>query len=139
MKRRVVRFATFDEVLAEAERLHRKGYRRTGNWSLGQICNHLAQAIDITLGLRTPKPIQRVAIFCFLRLAFLGRIGNLLGLRVPTTRPQTEPVGDEAGIAQLKDAIARLQQADARHLDGFHLWHSGHHLGFLIPGGADSP
>src|SRR5690349_4534042 len=44
--RRSVRYESFDEVLADAERLATVPVQTLGNWSQGQIYNHLAMAID---------------------------------------------------------------------------------------------
>ena len=143
MKRRKHHIETLEADTDEARRLLQVGYDRAGNWSLGQNCNHLAEAVDLTLsgfGQRLPRWLQRGFIFVFFRLVPLGAIGNLLGLRLPTSRPQKEPVDDAVGVERLEAAISRLQQARADHLIRFHLWHCNHHLSFLIPrdGGPQS-
>ena len=40
MERRPLRYATFDDLLADAHQLATHGYDRVGNWSLGQIAYH---------------------------------------------------------------------------------------------------
>lgn len=120
------------EVVEHIEGLQRSGYQPVGNWSLGQVCNHLAAAIDLTTGglaRLMPRFMQRLFVGTFLRLTFLGKLGNMLGLRVPTNLPQNEPVDDEVGIERLKASVGRLESA--AHLIDFHLWHSCHHLSFL--------
>jgi hypothetical protein len=47
-KRRQLAFASLDEVMPDVERLL-TGHVTVGRWSLGQICNHLAAALRLTL------------------------------------------------------------------------------------------
>lgn len=44
--RRKLRFETLDEIVTEAERLAKMPIRLLGNWSYGQILEHLASGID---------------------------------------------------------------------------------------------
>lgn len=136
MDRRTIHFAKLGDVTEEAERLKGSGYERAGNWSLGQVCNHLALAIDMTtdgIGAKIPLFIQRIFIGTFLKLSFLGKFGNMLGLRLPTSVPQKVPVEDGEGVARLSTAIEKLQANGAEHLVAFHLWHCEHHFSFLVP------
>ena len=43
-ERRALSFTSLAEVMPEVDRLF-QGHRTVGNWSLGQICNHLAGAL----------------------------------------------------------------------------------------------
>ncbi len=136
MNRRTVRFATLDEALKDARSLLRSGYDRAGNWSLGQVGNHLTGGIEITLngyGSWIPVFLQRAFIATYFRLFFLGRIGNTLGMRMPTGEPQKIPIDDEVGLERLTAAIGAVKEADAPHWTRMHLWHCEHHLSFLIP------
>src|SRR5688572_24347585 len=47
--RRTLRFATLEEMLADAERLAAGPSRTLGNWSLGQILDHLAVWLEFPL------------------------------------------------------------------------------------------
>ncbi len=47
--RRVVRYESFDEILADAERLAVVPTRTLGNWSIGQIFSHLAKSSDVLI------------------------------------------------------------------------------------------
>lgn len=114
------------------------GYDRAGNWSLGQVCNHLAAGVDLTtsgIGAKIPSFLKRAFIGTFLKLSFLGSFGNRLGLRVPTSVPQNVPIDDRKGVARLTTAIEKLQTNSADYLVQFHLWHCQHHFTFLIPHG----
>jgi len=134
--RRTIQFDTLDDVLAEAQRLQTSGYDRAGNWSLGQVCNHLAAAVDMFAAQPArliPGPVQRLMQGAFLHTTVLGKFGNALGLRLPTIKPQNRPVDDAEGVQRLQESFLKLRHAGADHLIPFHLWHSGHHFSFLIP------
>src|SRR5262249_17847808 len=46
--RRSLTFASLDEVMPDVDRLL-EGHTTVGNWSLGQICSHLARAMNGTV------------------------------------------------------------------------------------------
>ena len=140
--RRKPNFRTLDDIIADVEHLHQAGYGQQGNWTLGQVCNHLAGAVDMTLGagLRiVPRWLQRGFVFVFLRLSFLGKLGNLFRLRIPTSLPQKKPVDSDVGIQRLRQSFDHFREANANHLLEFHLWHCQHHLSFLIPHCDEGP
>ncbi len=61
--RRKITYATFDDVVADAERLVAAGAGTTGNWSVGQILEHIATVIDKELdgfANRPPLPVRLV-------------------------------------------------------------------------------
>ena len=43
--RRALDFETLDRVMPDVDRLMERGYRSVGNWTLGQVCNHLAKSL----------------------------------------------------------------------------------------------
>ncbi len=62
--RRRVQYASLDEIVADAERAVRDNSTTTGNWSLGQILEHLAIANDKMIdgfGFTAPWPMAIVA------------------------------------------------------------------------------
>ena len=130
---RTLYFDSHYDVLDEVRNLSDSGYSRVGNWTLGQMCNHLAEGIEMTLRTRVPDFVERPFVAIFLKLQFLGRIGDLLGLRIPTTLPQNEPIPDSSGIESLNASLLRLDSSKRAALMRFHLWHGQHHLSFLIP------
>jgi hypothetical protein len=70
--RRRVRYTTLEEVIAEADRAVRENAPTTGNWSLGQIIEHLATAQDKLIdgfGFSAPWPLPIVG-----RLVFKKRL-----------------------------------------------------------------
>jgi len=148
LERRTVRYETLQDLVNEARQLAERGYSRAGEWSLGQVCNHLAGAINMSRdgfpsGLPRPmRPIMRLVLFGRMRKRIPIR------LRVPTL-PSLQPpadIADEEAIDRLSAAIARfnepgatfaaspvLGKLTAEEWNVFHLWHSEHHMSFLLP------
>lgn len=133
VSRRTVSFVSQSEILDDVDRLESVGYQQAGNWTLGQVCNHLAEAIEMTLRTRVPGWVERPFVAVFFKLQFLGRMGSRLGWRMPTTLPQRDPIDDQTGRESLKCSLERLEASDRAGLVRFHLWHSQHHLSFLVP------
>lgn len=148
MQRRTLRLDTYDDILRDADRLLAAGYDRAGNWDLAQIGHHLAIIMTMSLDgfpQRLPRPVQWVA-----RRLMLGRIlrRHVFRVRFPApayVRPPDEH-DDRAAVDRLRAAVARLRDhsgplhpspmfgdlspAEWREV---HLWHSEHHLSFLLP------
>ncbi len=53
--RRTLRFQTADEIMPDVERLL-AGHRTVGDWSLGQICNHLATTMRRVIDMPASTP-----------------------------------------------------------------------------------
>lgn len=146
MNQRPLALSDFDAVLRETANLQSNGYDRAGNWSLGQVCTHLALAIESSLD-----------GFARLNATFVDR--SLLELVFKKQRMRTgvpmpeglapEAADDAAGVGRLQAAIDRLRthRGDMRPHPyfgpimrdewlQFHLIHCSHHLGFLLPRGA---
>ena len=133
MKRREIEFQSLDAAIAETKLLQKVGYERVGRWSLGQICNHLASAVDMMVEGKMkylPRFVMRGMLFAG---QLMTRIANRLRLRIPTTLPQKAPVDDAEGVARLEESIGKLRTSSMSHLRAFHLFHFSHHLSFLIP------
>jgi hypothetical protein len=147
--RRPLSFASLDEVMPDVDRLLR-GHTTVGNWSLGQICSHLAQAIHFTIdgfpAEAFPPWIIRKTIGRFLlwRILRTGRFTE--GLKMPG---KYEPAaGAEARVEaeSLRAALQRLAAHSgplAEHpmkgpvsraiWERFHCIHCAHHLRFALP------
>lgn len=148
MNRRTLRFPDYDAVLAEAESLLAGGYDRVGQWSLGQVCQHLAIVLERSLdGFPSllPWPVQKLA-----RWLVLGRLlrREVLRRRYPAPAYLQPPVeaDDAAGVARLRAVLGRvkahtgpmapspifgaLTPEEWREVS---LWHCEHHLSFLLP------
>ena len=99
--RRNLEFIELSDVLTEVRQLRDHGYTRLGKWSLGQCCNHLSIAINLSLDgfpLRLPRPASTVAKWIFFRTNWGARL--LANLRVPTfpSLAQNVPIDDESGV-----------------------------------------
>jgi hypothetical protein len=143
--RRDLTFASLDDVMPEVERLL-AGHTTVGRWTLGQICNHLASALRLTLE-APPSPAeptreQRVARRLYFRS---GRFPD--GMEAPVRVLQPQPGLDAATETEaLREAIARFASTTgpfpAHPVLGpltreewirFHSLHCAHHLGFVRP------
>jgi hypothetical protein len=117
---RTLKFASSDDVLADATRLveaERAGtLRRTGNWTLGQTFAHVAAFMDFPYdgyppNLRPPWFVK--ALGPLLKRRFLyGRLPR--GVKIPKVPGGTvgaDNVPSDEGFARLKRSWARLDAA----------------------------
>jgi hypothetical protein len=155
-ERRDPRFETLEDVLADlddAERAHEAGALRTlGNWSAGQIYDHVAILFEGSLdGFPPEKPALplRIAGRGFYWLLRLGVIRGPMkpGIRFPKGVSWLDPRDDvsfEQGARRLRDAIERVQRGEKmkhkspllgmmRHEDwlGLHCSHASMHFSFI--------
>jgi hypothetical protein len=149
----MVQYASFDDVLADAERLLRAGAATTDNWSLDQILGHLAIAMELSVEgfeRKAPWPLRLVG-----RYVFKPRIlkhGMKPGFKLPAEaekRSVPSPGGDPAAaLARLERAIQRLKSDSTRQphpffgpmpaaeWDRLHLRHAELHLSFVSEPGS---
>jgi len=150
-RRRSLRFASPDDIVRDAETVAAGPHRCLDNWSLGQICRHLALAMDWSAGLGPDMPDFE----WWLRLAgplfkpLVLRYGVPAGYRLrPASARVTVPgpVGTEDGLRELREAVRRLAgrtERRPRHpvwgnfsredWDRFHCRHAEMHLSFAVP------
>ena len=146
---RELRFESIDDAMAEAERLSACETRTTGNFSLGQIYEHLARTLEVVLGERKMPPVA----FPMRMMARLMRPMVLkkasTGFKLPAAAQgvlwPTEDVSDEAGLAHLRETFGRFKSADSlpKHVFFGNMTRSQHdklqcrhfetHLGFVHP------
>ncbi len=143
--RRTLHFTNLDEVLADVDLL-RAGHHTVGNWSLAQICRHLADSFSGSMdgfGVRN----HRVMRFLFGRRALRDALLHGIATGFTVTERLTPPadvVLDETS-AELVRAIDRYKQhtgpmhfhpffgrLSRSEWDRLHLVHSAHHLSFAI-------
>ena len=144
--RRKVRYESLDDLLAEAERLADVPVRTLGNWSQGQIYDHLARSLDSSIdgvGFQLPLPM-RMMLSLFMKKKFLKK-ELPPGLRSTPRFDPAETTVSEA-LEALRKSVARQQNESARvpHpafcnivRDGwndFHLRHAERHMSFLVNG-----
>lgn len=120
---RVLRFkslADLEEELARIEAAERDGrLSTTGNWTPGQILNHIAAWVDFGYegypdALPTPPMVVRLMLR-LMRRRFL-RKPMPVGVRIPKVQAGTvgtEVVSFDEGLARLRRAIGRLRTGEA--------------------------
>lgn len=143
--RRQVHYASLDDLLVEARNLATTDVRMRGNWSRGQIYEHLARTLNSSIdGFDTmfPAPL-RLVLSLFMKKKFLEK-GIPSGYPAPDNfRPDDMPVED--GMASLENAIARqaaepqravhpgLGKLTREEWEKFHLRHAEMHMSFIDP------
>ncbi len=158
MKRRKLKFTTIDQVIAEIDRLHASGYQRLGNWSLGQMCDHIATLAEKSLaGFDTQLPtLFRMTLgkIIFHQIVLKGRFPR--GIKAPAEfTPKPAPANDDpaAEIQRCNLALQKVQRATAEQFQPHPFagrvtaeqWrqaqaiHASYHLGFLIPNPTSGP
>ncbi len=116
-RRRRLRFDDYDQVLDEVRVLAASPTRQLGNWSLGQVCQHLGTAMEKCTQAEPPFPVS-------LRMRILGRLvrGRVLkrglprGFKLPPEAGALvpPPVSVEDGLATLERGIATLERTKQR-------------------------
>lgn len=144
--RRPLRFASMDEIMPEVDRLL-AGHRTVGNWTLGQICGHLASVnrmfVDLPAG-QQHDPSLRVSAEQKQQVFTTGQLPE--GSSMPPMIQAPEPIGAETGVEQLRESLAYYQAspgpvAEHRRLgpltkdewDRLLCIHCAHHLSFAHP------
>ena len=148
--RRNIQFSDFDQVAADVNELQAKGYQRCGNWSLGQICDHLAIFMRGSLdGYSWKIPwVFRVTIGSFFLRRILRQKKMATGVKVPKVFLPGEPTDDVASVESFLELVRRYQyhtgpmapsplsgKLSRQEWDQLHLIHAAHHLSFLRSGG----
>ena len=147
MNRRKIAFGTYDDVIAEIERLEAGRYEKLGEWSLGQICRHLSYYMRGSLDgfdRRLPWLIRKIMGPPILRRILKGAETKAGAMTIPASVPAPEP-DDQPAASEAKELLRRLGEhsgelhpsplfdrltADQSRL--LHLKHAAHHLGFLV-------
>jgi hypothetical protein len=115
--RRILRFNTIDDVLADVERLveaERRGTLvRLGNWSLGQTLGHLATWVNFSFtGAPTRPPMWVKLLLRMMKKKFLhGSMRS--GVRIPGIEGGTlgtEPMSLDEGLQAYRGALERLRR-----------------------------
>jgi hypothetical protein len=144
--RRTLRFHSLDEIMPEVERLL-GGYSRIGNWTLGQMCRHLATILRVSVDMPASPPRDPSRPVDEERKREMLESGALPeGLK---TAPPFEPpadLDDREEAEALRAAIAHYKASPGPVIahplfgeipradwDRFHCHHCAHHLGFAIP------
>ena len=109
--RRGVTFKSYDDVLADAERLAGNDAKTTGNWTLGQIFEHLAKSIHSSIDgtdMQFPWLMKKIFSLVMNKEKMLTR-PIPPGYKIPKKgQAQFAPdpsVSTEDGLRQLREAI----------------------------------
>jgi len=147
MERRKPKFESYEDIIREIEELEKIGYSRLGNWSLGQICEHLGFYFKGSLeGFEFKAPwIIRILVGKPFRWWLMRREGYPDNSQTVPQSVPPENVDDHEAVMKIKELLSRLSSAKELHPSGLfgeltldqwrmmHLHHAGHHLGFLVP------
>jgi hypothetical protein len=153
LERRKLKFATIDEVVADADNLLRKGYEKVGNWDLGQVCLHLADWMRFPIG-GFPKPPVPIRLMLWTLRNTIGKkmFQQYLAKGMPAGKPTMPQTVHQPGTDAVK-AIKKLKETGERFKNftgvvhpsplfgamskdeatRLQLVHCAHHLSFLIP------
>ena len=143
--RRDVSYASLEDLLADAKRCTGSAVHRLGNWSPGQIYEHLARSMNASIdgfGMTFPAPLRWV-MSLFMKKKMLYKLVPA-GFKAPETmRPKEMP--DAEGLASLEKSIERQKNETKRVIhpgfgtltneewNAFHLRHAELHMSFLKP------
>jgi Protein of unknown function (DUF1569) len=148
-ERRLLNVTSLEEVMPEVEKLS-AGYEPVGQWSLGQICNHLTTSLNFVTNGVTGASLSNAPEdprFALIRARFFraGRFPDGKAAPVSELVPRTG-LDDRAEVEALRDALARYALATGpfpahpylgfmtkEEWSQFHCLHAAHHLGFAVP------
>jgi hypothetical protein len=148
-RRRQLKFNRVDEILADVERLAQcADVRALGNWSSGQVVQHLAMTMNNSVhGFEFKAPfLARVIVRTFMKRRFLTKTmpagfklpDRATDLLPPATSFQDAVSNFRQALEQLKKGTRRsshpaLGQLTREEWDQLHCRHSELHLSFLVP------
>ncbi len=150
--RRTLRFESFDDILADAEKLAAGDVALVGNWSLAKIFGHLARTMNYS---REGFPFSanwllRLFARAFFKKRFLTKTLSS-GFQIPSkNREDFIPDNDETqqGLEEIRNAIQRQKTATSRvahpflgeftpaEWEQFHCRHAELHMSFAVPPAA---
>lgn len=146
--RRVLKFNSLDDILADVERLNQSKLRALGNWSPGQILKHVSINMIWCLdGAPVTAPWFIRLFGWFVKNRFLTQPMSA-GFTLPKATADHLVPGEtswENGVQAIRTAIGRMKAESQRHRSPFlgeltreqwdqlHCRHCELHLSFLIP------
>jgi|CXWL01.1.fsa_nt_gi hypothetical protein len=145
--RRQVQYASYTDLLADAEQLAKTKVRTLGNWSFGQILKHVAQSTDSSIdgsGFVLPAPVRWIFTLLMKRKFLTQPIPA--GFKAPK-QYQPEEISVEEALALLRKAITRQETEHQRAMHPafgmiskdewtlFNLRHAEMHMSFVVPDG----
>jgi len=149
-QRRRTKYRGYELLLEDAERIAASHYVTVGNWTYGQILDHLARSFAASIdgvGVLLPWPVRLVG-----GCLFKGRLLNKMlpsGYQFPDgkdSRLAPDPDVDvESGLEALRKACHRCKSEHERSMhpllgnldraewDRFNLRHAELHMSFVVP------
>lgn len=141
-------FGSFGDMLADVQRLRDGSYRRSGEWDLAMILDHLAKAMNYPWDPQTRPmrwPGRVVARWVIHRMVQRGVYPSFQVPAPKSMRPTPDIPLDTANAA-LRAAVERVQSLSGPTVPGtpfgqmpledfvkLHLLHGAHHLSYLAP------
>ena len=146
--RRPLRFSRLSEVMPEVDRLL-KGHCVVGQWSLGQVCNHLSTAIIGSIegtSFRFPWLLRKTCgPMLVRRIIASGRMPG--GIKAPKALQPGPGLDDRAEAEALRATVHYFGMHPGPYADHplggpigrdawdcFHAVHCAHHLSYILPG-----
>jgi hypothetical protein len=144
--RRALRYRNLDEILIDIGRL-RQGYSTVGNWSLAQICRHLATVMRRSVDLPSSTPYDpSVWVPEEQKRHFFESGAFAEGLPTSARVAQAELLDEGNEVEGLRQAIEHYKASPGPEIphvvfgfltreewDRFHCIHAAHHLSFVVP------
>ncbi len=150
MSRRKLNFHRLSQAVHECRSLLNSGYSKTGNWTLGQACQHLRLTIEANLhgypawmsALGFPlRPLLRTFL-----LPRLFRGDSPAGIRTAPRFVPPQNLDDKDEVEAFVLCVAEFEnhpgpffphpgfgQLGPDSFERFHAAHAAHHLSFLVP------
>ncbi len=141
--RRTLRYQSLDELWGDAQRLAENNAPTMGNWSQGQIYEHLARAFNISIDGVKPFPApMRLILNLVFKKRFLNK-GLPAGFPAPADFVADDTTSTQSGLESLRLAIQRQNHVTERaphpgfgtftaiEWEQFHLRHAEMHMSFI--------
>lgn len=145
--RRDVHYKTLDDFLNDAQRVTTSEVHAIGNWSPGQIFEHMARSMNGSIDgfdFMMPAP-ARFLMSLLMKNKFLTK-GIPAGFKTSANFIASEATSNEDGLASLQNAVTRQKEESSRVLhpgfgkvtreewEAFHLRHAEMHMSFIVDG-----
>jgi hypothetical protein len=153
--RRTLHFATLADIEADLDDIAKKKVRALGNWTPGQIYQHLATSMNVAIDgadFTTAWPFRLIGrLFMKKRLQYKPMAP---GFRLPNNAAKVlvpAPTDEKLGLENVRKALKRMQTETKRapspflgeltreECDRIHCRHAELHLSFLVPKDASTP
>ena len=148
MQQRELNLETYDEAIAELDRLAAGPREQAGKWDLGQTCKHLSyymhgslDGFDFMLPWAIRKLVGRPLLKKLLKRGEMPTDNRT----VPASVFESD-VDQPAAIAEARELLERLQitteglhpsplfdELTSEQWQTLHCLHASHHFGFLVP------